>query len=158
MPNLVVADNSACSCGAAGFSVRAKPLGRFFCHCLICQGVYKAPFADVTVFWAGSEHLRSQDQVEFKRYRPPPALQRATCRSCGSPVLGYLRLAPFVRLLFVPTRNLKPSEGVPDPSLHIFYHRHVQEATDSLPKIHGYWHSELAVTRLVLLGAVRGDL
>ena len=157
MPNLVVAENSTCSCGATGFSVRAKPLGRFFCHCLICQGLYKALFADVTVFWAGSEHLRSQDQVEFKRYRPPPALQRGTCRSCGSPVFGYLRLAPLLRLLFVPTGNLKPGAGIPKPSSHIFYHRCVQEATDSLPKIRGYWPSEFAVTKLVLSGAVRSN-
>ncbi len=155
MPNLVVAENCSCPCGTAGFSLWAKPLGRFFCHCLICQSLYKAPFTDVTAFWAGSERLRSQDEVEFKRYRLPPALQRATCRACSAPLLGYLRLAPFVRLLFVPTRNIKPSSGVPEPSMHIFYHRRVQEATDSLPKICGYWRSELAVSRLILSGTVR---
>jgi hypothetical protein len=153
---LVVAENSTCSCGAAGFSLHAKALGRFYCHCLICQALYKAPFADVTVFWAGSEYLRSQDRVEFKRYRLPPALQRGTCRSCGSPVLGYLRLAPFVRLLFVPTSNLKPGGGIPESFAHIFYHRRVQEATDSLPKVSGYWHSQLAVTKHIISGAVRG--
>lgn len=158
MPNWVVAENSSCSCGAAGFSVRGKPLGRFFCHCLICQAVYNAPFADVTAFWAGSAHLRSDDQVVFKRYRLPPALQRGTCRSCGSPVLGFMRLAPFVRLLFVPTRNLKSTVGVPEASLHIFYHRRVDAVSDSLPKISGYWRSELAVTRLILSGATRSDM
>lgn len=156
VPHLVVAESSACPCGAAGFSIRGKPLGRFFCHCLICQRVYEAPFADVTVFWVGSERLLSQDEVVFKRYRLPPALQRGTCRACGSPVFGYLRLAPFVRLLFVPTHNIKPSVGVPEPSAHIFYHRRVQEVTDSLPKFSGYWRSELEVSRLVLSGTVRG--
>jgi hypothetical protein len=154
---LVNAHASSCPCGAAAFSVRAKPLARFYCHCLICQGVYKAPFADVTAFWAGSEHLRSREAVAFKRYRPPPALQRATCRACGSPVLGYLRLAPFLRLLFVPTKNLKPGADIPAPSTHIFYHRRLHDATDSLPKVSGYWHSEFAVTKLVLIGALQGD-
>jgi hypothetical protein len=71
-------------------------------------------------------------------------------------VLGYLRLAPFVRLLFVPTSNLKPGGGIPESFAHIFYHRRVQEATDSLPKVSGYWHSQLAATRHIISGAVRG--
>jgi hypothetical protein len=73
-------------------------------------------------------------------------------------VLGFMRLAPFLRLLFVPTRNLKPNVGVPEASLHIFYHRRVDAVTDSLPKVSGYWRSELAVTRLILSGAARSDI
>jgi hypothetical protein len=139
MAKFVDAPASSCPCGAAAFSVRAKPLARFYCHCLICQSVYKAPFADVTVFCEGTERVHSQAEVEFKRYRPPPALQRATCRTCGAPVLGYLRLAPLLRLLFVPTRHLKPGAGIPTPSLHIFHHRRVADSADSSPKFSGYW-------------------
>lgn len=154
---VVVAEDSSCSCGAASFSVRGKPLGRFYCHCRICQALYEAPFADVTAFWAGSAQLRSDEQVVFKRYRLPPAVERGTCRSCESPVLGFMRLAPFVRLALVPTRNLKPTVGVPEAALHIFYHRRVDAATDSLPKVSGYWRSELAVAKLILAGTVRSD-
>ena len=121
------------------------------------QGVYKAPFAGVTVFWAGSVVLRSSDSVEFTRHRPPPALQRGTCRACGAPVLGYMRLAPFLRLAFVPTHNLEPQPCAPQPSCHIIYRRRHREAADSLPKFVGYWRSELAVTRLILSGALRSD-
>ena len=91
-----------------------------------------------TVFWAGSERLRSEGEVSFRRYRLPPALQRATCNACGAPLLGHLRLAPFARLLFVPTRNIPPGADLRDPTAHILYHRRVQEVTDDLPKVSGY--------------------
>lgn len=155
MSTLIDAPASSCPCGAAAFTIRAKPLTRFCCHCLICQRANKAAFADVTAFWAGSEHLRSPEAVEFRSHRPPPALRRGTCRACGAPVLGYLRLAPFLRLLFVPTRNLKPAATGLPPSAHVLYHRRVSDATDSLPKFSGYWSSELAVTRSVLRGWLR---
>jgi hypothetical protein len=48
--------------------------------------------------------------------------------------------------------NLKPSVELPDPAMHIFYHRRVREVRDEVPKVSGYWRSELAVTRLVLSG------
>lgn len=156
MHALIDAPTSSCSCGAAAFSLRAKPLTRFYCHCLICQRLYKAPFADVTVFWAGSERLRSADEVVFRSYRLPPALRRGTCRACSAPVLGYLRIAPLLRLVFVPSRNIGPAATHPSAAAHIFYHRRVADASDALPKFSGYWSSELAVARLVLRGALHG--
>jgi hypothetical protein len=65
-------------------------------------------------------------------------------------VVGFLRLATFVRLAFVPTRNFSDQSVLPAPSAHIFYHRRQVDAADELKKISGYWPSELAVTRLVL--------
>ena len=45
----------ACLCGAIALRRRTgEPIGRFFCHCTICQTVYRKPFADVTYFWARS--------------------------------------------------------------------------------------------------------
>lgn len=131
-------------------------LTRFICHCQICQSLYKAPYADVTAFWAGSIKITNGGDLQYRRYRAPPALQRGICLKCGAPVLGYLRLAPLVRLAFVPTKNIRIALALPEPVAHIFYHRRQAEANDTLPKISGYWSSELAVTRLVLQGALRG--
>jgi len=39
------------------------------------------------------------------------------------------------------------------PGAHIFYHRRIADEHDSLPKISGYWRSELAVTKMMLANA-----
>ena len=109
----------------------------------------------MTAFWGSSVQLPEPCDIEFRRYRLPPALRRGTCPECQAPVLGFLRLAPLMQLAFVPTRNLLEQESLPEPAMHVFYHRHVAEVLDALPKIEGYWPSELAVTRLVMSGLLR---
>jgi hypothetical protein len=117
---------------------------------MICQALYRQPFADVTVWWGGAVALPEDNPVQFKQYRAPPALQRGTCASCGAPVAGFLSLAPFLKLAFVPSANLPDPAALPKPQAHIFYHRRLADAADGLPKISGYWPSQLAVTRLVV--------
>jgi hypothetical protein len=140
----------ACPCGQTEFEVRGVPVARFICHCLICQSIYKEPFADVTAFWARAIALPKDASVQFKSYRLPPALRRGTCLACGAPVVGFLRLAPLTRLAFVPSRNFLTPNALPSPRAHIFYHRRVKAADDQLPKFSGYWPSELAVSRMVM--------
>jgi hypothetical protein len=70
--------------------------------------------------------------------------------------VGFLRLAPFVQLAFVPSRNFSVPAALPMPSAHVFCHRRIADAQDPLPKISGYWRSELAVTRMVLANTFRG--
>ena len=147
----------SCPCRAAQFTVRARPLTRFICHCQICQSVYKAPFADVTAFLGGALSVSTPDKVTFKRLRAPPAVNRGICTECGSPVVGFLRLAPFFRLGFVPTRNLAGLSGTPEPKLHIFYHRRVADVPDTLPKVSGYWASEFAVMGAVIKSLLRSE-
>ncbi len=154
-----VNQSCACGCGKSTLNIHGSPISRFFCHCQICQSLYKKAFADVTVFWAGSISLPENHAIEFNRYRLPPALRRGTCPSCKAPVVGFLRLAPFVQLVFVPSQNFAMPSKLPAPQTHIFYHRRVAEVNDGLPKISGYWPSELAVTKMVmgnLLGGGHG--
>ena len=92
------------------------------------------PYADVTVFWAGAIALPEDHAIQFRRYRSPPALRRGTCAACG------------VR---------RAACGEPAPGAHIFYHRRVADAADSVPKFSGYWPSERAVTRMVLASTLR---
>jgi hypothetical protein len=151
-----VNQSCACPCGQSTFVVNGTPALRLLCHCQVCQAVYKQPYADVTAFWAGAISLPEDHSIQFRRYRAPPALRRGTCRSCGAPVVGFLRLAPFVQLAFVPSRNFPVPAALPMASAHIFYHRRIADEHDSLPKISGYWRSELAVTKLVLASSFRG--
>ncbi len=61
-----------------------------------------------------------------------------------------------MRLAFVPGMNFPRRTGLPRPSAHIFYHRRVRDAVDGLPKISGYWTSELFVTKLILANMLAG--
>jgi hypothetical protein len=139
----------ACLCGASRFTVAGTPIGRFLCHCTICQRAYGKPFADVTYFSARSVALPAEQSVEFRRHRAPPALRRGKCTKCGNPVASFLGPA-LMALAFVPSQNFpKPSE-LPAPDSHIFYDRRVADVADSIPKVSGYWASEARVTRSVL--------
>lgn len=151
-PSEIFVSTGACSCGQSLLQVQGKVLARFLCHCTICQGVYKAPFADVTALRGSSVRLSSPESVSYRRYRPPPALQRGTCVKCGEPVVGFMRIAPFMRFAFVPTRSLKSVDALPKPAAHIFYDRRRADAQDGLSTYSGYLPSELAVARLLLMG------
>lgn len=142
----------ACQCGRSKFTVSGEPLARLYCHCQICQALYRQPRADVTVWWSQRVELPEGQRLQFKHYRLPPAINRGTCPSCGMPVVGFLRLAPFVQVAFVPAMNFPRRTALPRPSAHIFYHRRVKDVRDRLPKISGYWPSELYATKLVLAG------
>jgi hypothetical protein len=142
----------ACPCGASRFAIHGRPIGRFFCHCTICQRVYRKPFADATSFWAQSVSLSADQPVEFRRYRPPPALRRGICAKCGNPVVGFLRLVPGLTAAFVPAQNFARPDELPAPDRHIFYDRRVADVPDSVPKLSGYWASEAYVTRSLLGG------
>jgi hypothetical protein len=130
-------------------------LGRFLCHCTICQDVYKQPYSDVTVFHARAIALAENSALNYKRLRPPPAIDRGLCPACGSPVVAFMAFGPMKIFGFVPTRNLERPAELPNASLHIFYHRRVADIADAIPKVSGYWPSELAVTRMALAGAFR---
>ena len=56
----------ACLCGASRFRVAGNPIGRFFCHCTICQKVYGKPFADVAYFRADAVAPPVGQPVEFR--------------------------------------------------------------------------------------------
>ena len=141
----------ACLCGASRFAVHGNPIGRFFCHCTICQKAYGKPFADVTYFWADVVALQADQPIEFRRHRAPPAMRRGTCAKCGNPVMNFLGIPPLT-LAFVPSQNFARPAELPAPDRHIFYDRRVADITDPVPKLAGYWASEAHVTRSILAG------
>lgn len=146
----------SCACGACVVEVSGEPLARYICHCLICQSLFKDGYCDSTAWPAAAVRLLRGDQLNFSRHRKmPPAINRGICRKCDTPVVGMMRAAPFVSLAFVPAANFPSQTTLPRPFGHIFYHRRQQDVDDTLPKISGYWHSEITVTRWIAAGTAR---
>ena len=142
--NEPVHHNGQCSCGAARFAVHGRPLLRAFCHCSICQAFNDAAYADITLFRVRDVVLPEKGQVEFRTYRPPPAARRGKCVDCGAPAIELLKLPLAGELAIIPSMNIADHAFVPEPALHIFYHRRVADIEDKLPKYSGYWRSQLA--------------
>jgi hypothetical protein len=138
----------SCRCGASRLAVNGEPIGRFYCHCTICQAVYQQPYADVTIFRRGRSPCLTTAP-------PRSGLNRGTCPACAAPVVAFMALGPLRMFAFVRSHNFERPSELPEPSLHIFYHRRVADATDALPKVSGYWVSEMAVSRMIFGGAFR---
>ncbi|MDC3962743.1 GFA family protein [Polyangium jinanense] len=140
---------ATCECGAAQFEVGAAPAVRFFCHCTICQAYNDKPFADVTVLRAKYVEVNDTSQIAFKKYRPPPNINRGLCKTCGKPAIEFFGFGP-AKLALLPSINFKRKELLPPPAIHIFYHRRLGDAADDLPKYTGYLRSQMAVSGLFM--------
>jgi len=143
----LIKQSGSCRCGSSKFAVNGESLCRFFCHCTICQSVYKKPFADVTAFRARDVELPMNSKVEFKRLRAPPAVNRGICPDCNSPVVGFLSLIPGMSVGFVPSANFQDRSELPESFAHIFYQSRAGDVSDAVPKVSGYWRSEWAVAQ-----------
>ena len=138
----------SCPCGHSSFEISAAPRMRFFCHCTICQTLYKKAFADVTLLPWEHVQLAEQNTLDFGKYRSFPAINRGTCEECKAPVMAYAGNGKS-RLAFIAAANYSNQDVLPDPQLHIFYHSAAQPVDDELPKYKGYIRSQLAVMKLM---------
>ncbi|NIY84382.1 GFA family protein [Vibrio hepatarius] len=146
---LTTPQHATCQCGACSFELaESTAVARFICHCTICQQFNNNRFADVTLFKAKALQSSSYDNVEFKKYRLPPNINRGVCKLCGEPALEIGGVGP-VKIAFIPTNNFKDSGELPPPAIHMFYHRRIEDIVDDLPKYEGYVSSELAVMKLM---------
>lgn len=139
----------SCPCGKTAFTVEKPPFARFYCHCEICQKLYDKAYSDVTIVRSKHVHLEHTD-VDFKKYRLPPALDRGTCKACGKPAAGFLKGIPGLGLAFITADNFDDASILPKPLGHVFYHRKQAEVNDALPKVSGYFSSEIAVCKWAL--------
>ena len=139
----------SCPCGTSRFVIDGRALARFFCHCTICQSVYKQPYADVVALPSGAVLLPSDTHVKFKHYKSLLPLKRGTCPSCGAPAVAFMSLGPLKALAFVNQKNFEKPAELPEPSHHIFYHRRVTDIDDHLLKVSGYWPSEITVLKAI---------
>jgi len=145
---------ASCGCGASRFRVNARPFARFICHCTICQAYTGKLFSDVTVLRARDVEMEEGAQVDYRKHRLPPNIERGTCTACSKPVLEF-GLAGPAKLAFVPTANYADTAALPPASFHMFYHRRLSDVQDGLPRYSGYLRSQLAVIRLLCSGLWR---
>jgi hypothetical protein len=144
-----------CSCGETTFSVQGSPLLRCYCHCTICQEFNQAAFADISIYMAKNVALPSPESLEYKAYRPPPAVQRGKCKSCGSPAVEFLQIPLLAKLIIIPTNTLH-QDCVVDPALHMFYNSRVSDVDDGLAKFNGYWKSQAAFGHKLIVSLLGG--
>jgi len=130
------------------------PLFRIICHCTICQSFNRAAFADVSVFRAKDVIVPPGNLVDFRTYRPPPAIRRGKCARCGGPAVELAAIPP---LAIVPSANFDDVSFLPVPAFHIFYERRVSDAEDDVPKHSGYWPSQLAFLSRYVTSLRRGQ-
>ncbi|MFT4822979.1 MAG: hypothetical protein ACI9DH_000207 [Halioglobus sp.] len=142
-----------CECGENTFKITGEPLFRAICHCEICQEFNDAPFADITLYRSKDVDFPGENKIEYKAYTNPPMAQRGRCTACHKPTIEFLKIPVMPGLTIVPSKNLANADNLPAPSLHVFYHRRIQDAEDILPKYSGYIKSQL-----VFMGKLIGAL
>lgn len=144
--------NCTCQCKANSFDVTDEILGRFICHCEVCQKFTGKGYSDVTVILAKDVSEKSLKATKFERMKLPPNIRRGTCIQCNKPSIEY---GIFNSLAFIPSSNYAQPEALPEPSLHMFYHRRLENIDDQVPKYEGFLKSQLAVTGLIVKGLIR---
>jgi hypothetical protein len=141
--------DGSCSCGAFSFETRKVPSARFVCHCLFCQDFTGLPHADVTVLASRHVDAVGMERLSYRKYRPPPNLNRGRCRICGKPAIETMGAWPL-KLMFIPSANFVEQELLPPVHMHVFYNRRVADVTDDLPKYEHYWPSQFAIAKLII--------
>ena len=96
------------------------------------------------------QRLRARGLVELGHRGMVVCAPAGLRAACGAPVVGFMALGPLKMFAFVRSQNFERPSELPEPSLHIFYHRRVADATDAVPKVSGYWASEMAVSRMAV--------
>lgn len=124
--------HGSCLCGAVRLAARLPSKWVAHCHCTYCRRAHGAPF----VTWAGF----AEDQVEIddarsqlRWYASSPGARRASCATCGSPMLFQSQRWPGEMHV---ARALLDDALDRLPAAHVFYETHVPwlGVADDLPK------------------------
>jgi hypothetical protein len=145
-----------CSCGAARIALAKPPKYRFYCHCTICQSVYRAPFSDAMFINAKAVTVETPNALYFKRYRPGQALERGRCTTCDDPVIAMADLPFNAQLAFVPARIFDDQDQLPEAAVHIHYGTRQADIDDDLPKRNSPFASQMALTGPLIRALVAG--
>ena len=141
--------HSSCECGTCIVDVNIVPSMRFICHCTICQAFTGKSYSDMTIVRAKHVDLTNANQISFRKYRPPPNIDRGLCLKCKKPVVEFGGVGIF-KWAFIPTSNFESQGLLPMPQMHLFYERRLQDSLDNLPKHNGYFSSQLAIGNMLM--------
>lgn len=139
----------SCSCYSNTYTINAKPGGRFICHCTICQEYTGQAYNDVTVLLKSDVSQLNLIRTKFRRWKLPPNISRGLCTRCNKP---SIEMAVGGTLMLVPTTNYPDVVALPEPSMHLFYNRRVEDMDDNLPKYNGFVQSQAMMVKALAQG------
>ncbi len=140
---------ASCSCTSNTYTINDKPIGRFICHCRICQEFTGNDFNDVTVFVKSDVSDLKISTTKFRRWKLPPNIKRGLCTRCNKP---SIEMAMGGALILVPTENCPDAAALPEPSMHLFYNCRVADINDDLPKCNGFIQSQAMMVKALAQG------
>jgi len=143
MENKIETNLSRCSCGATSYGITGSPILRVYCHCTLCQKFNSADFADISVFYTKQVGAIDESKVSFEIYKKPPLVRRGKCVQCNKPTIETINIPLMPKLLTFPSENIEQKNLLPEPSMHVFYDKRVNDHYDTLPKYNGYLSSQL---------------
>ena len=141
--------DGSCSCYSNTYTINHEPIVRFVCHCTICQDYTGKAYNDVTVLLKSDLSELNIDKTRFRRWKMPPNISRGLCKYCHKP---SIEMAVGGNLVLVPTDNYPNPDALPEPSMHLFYNRRVNDIDDGLPKYEGFVQSQTMASKALAQG------
>jgi hypothetical protein len=119
------------------------------------SGVQRAALCRRDSFSGVGDRLARRERRHVQALPSAALIRSGLCPACGGPVVEVMTLGPLKMCAFTPSQNFERTSELPEPSVHIFYHRRVADVIDSLPKVTGYWASQITVSRMIFGSAFR---
>ena len=139
----------SCSCCSNTYTINHTPIARFICHCTICQEYTGQAYNDVTVLLKPDVSELNLMRTNFRRWKLPPNISRGLCKRCNKP---SIEMAMGDNLVLVPTNNYSDIAALPEPTMHLFYNRRVEDIEDNLPKYNGFVQSQAMIFKALTKG------
>ncbi|MGP4713462.1 MULTISPECIES: GFA family protein [unclassified Psychrobacter] len=139
----------SCSCYSNTYTINHAPIGRFICHCTICQEYTGKAYNDVTVLFKSDLSELDINKTRFRRWKLPPNINRGLCKRCHKP---SVEKAMGGALMLVPTDNYPNVDALLDPTMHLFYDSRVEDIEDDLPKYTGFAQSQTMIVKALAQG------
>ena len=139
----------SCSCCSNTYTIKQTPIARFICHCTICQEYTGQAYNDVTVLLKADVSELNLMRTKFRRWKLPPNISRGLCKRCNKP---SIEMAMGSNLVLVPTSNYPDIAALPEPTMHLFYNRRVEDINDDLPKYKGFVQSQAMIVKTLAQG------
>ncbi|SNT70251.1 GFA family protein [Psychrobacter sp. LV10R520-6] len=149
MSSAFIPQEASCSCYSNTYTINNKPIGRFICHCTICQEFTGQAYNDVTVLLKSDVSELKLINTKFRRWKLPPNINRGLCTRCNKPSIV---MAVGGNLILVPTANYPDGAALPEPTMHLFYNRRVEDMDDDLPKYKGFVQSQAMMVKVLAQG------